>query len=182
MTPAPPGVSGIAVASSANANTASACAQPTSSSLTPTWRRVTSSTRNSDRWLTRAAAVIATQRCSTRSRVRVRNLTVASSQPATGGRRTSRSSREATRPACTPNRRACSSLRSISANTTTAATSPAMPSSAARTRPPPAPPPSRTSARARTGRPSLAKLFQTPDTSTATVALDREKPHSPSIV
>jgi hypothetical protein len=28
----------------------------------------------------------------------------------------------------------------------------------------------------------LAKLFQTPDTSTATVALDREKPHSPSIV
>ena len=118
--------------------------------------------------------MIGTQRCSTRPMVRARNLTVASSQPATGGRRTHPSSRVATRPASSPNRRAWSSLRSISANTTTAATSPAMPSTAATTRPPVARPWSATRARARTGMPSLMKLFQTPETSTAVVVRDRE--------
>ena len=39
----------------------------------------------SDRWLTSEVTVIMTQWCSTRSRVRARNLTVGSSQPATGG-------------------------------------------------------------------------------------------------
>jgi hypothetical protein len=118
--------------------------------------------------------VIATQRCSTRPMVRARNLTVASSQPATGGRRTSRSSLEAIRPASSPKRRACSSLRSSSANTTIAATSPAMPSRAAMTRRPVAPPWRATRARASTGMPSLMKLFHTPETSTAVVERDRE--------
>ena len=135
---------------------------------------MTSNTRYSDRWLTSEVTVIATQRRWTRPTVRVRNLTVASSQPATGGRRTSPNSRVATRPASSPNRRACSSLRSISANTTIAAARPAMPSRAAMTRPPVAPPWRATRARASTGRPSLMKLFQTPETSTAVVVLDRE--------
>src|SRR5215211_9411116 len=135
--PSPPGVSGMAVASRAKANTASTSAQPTSASLTPTSRNTTSTTTYSDRWLTNDHSVTATQRCSTRPMVRERNLTVANSQPATGGRPTSL---EATRPASNPNRRAWSSLRNNSANTTIAATSPAMPSRAATTRPPVAPP------------------------------------------
>jgi hypothetical protein len=109
------------------------------------------------------------QPCSSSSRVRLRNLTVANSHPWTGGRRTSPSSREATRPASRPKRRANSSLRSNSAKTTMAATSPAIPPTAATTRPPVAPPCSSTRARARMGRASLAKAFQTPETSTATV-------------
>ena len=44
MMPTPPGVSGMAVSSRANANAASTCAQPTSASDTPMTRRVTSST------------------------------------------------------------------------------------------------------------------------------------------
>ena len=106
--------------------------------------------------------------------VRPRNLTVANSQPATGGRLTSRSTREATRPASNPKRRAPSSLRSMRANTTIAAASPPMPARAAMTRPPPALPWRATRAKASTGRPSLMKLFQTPETSTAVVVLDRE--------
>ena len=169
------------MASRAKANTASTWAQETSASLTPTARRVTSSTAYSDRWLTRVAAVIGTQPPSSSSRVRVRNLTVASSQPRTGGRPTSPSSREATRPAHSPNRSANCSLRSSNANTTTAPTSPAIPSSAATTRPPLALPCKATRASASTGSPSLTKLFHTPETSTATEALDREYPHCPSI-
>jgi hypothetical protein len=69
---------------------------------------------------------------------------------------------------------AISSLRSIRANTTTAPTRPAMPTSAAVTRAPPALPCSATSARASTGRPSLAKAFQTTETSTAVVVRERE--------
>jgi hypothetical protein len=167
-------VIGIAVASRAKANTARTWAQEASASLTPTARRQTSSTPYSDRWLTRVAAVIGIQPCSSRSRVRVRNLTVASSQPCTGGRPTSPSSREATPPAHRPNRSASCSRRSNKAKTTMAATSPAMPSSASMTRVPEAPPWRATRARASTGRPSLAKLFHTPDTSTATEARERE--------
>jgi hypothetical protein len=167
-------VTGIAVASRAKANTARTWAQETSASLTPTARRHASSTAYSDRWLTRVAAVIGTQPCSSRSRVRVRNLTVANSHPCTGGRRTSRSSREATRPARSPNRSASCSLSSSKAKTTMAATSPAMPSSASMIRVPEAPPWRATRARARMGRPSLAKLFHTPETSTATEARERE--------
>ena len=48
-TPAPPGVTGIAVASRAKANTTSTWAQETSASLTPTARRQASSTTYSDR-------------------------------------------------------------------------------------------------------------------------------------
>ncbi len=106
--------------------------------------------------------------------MRARNLVVASSQPATGGRLTSPSSREATRPASSPNRRAISWLRSSSTNTTIATTSAAIPATAAVIRPPPAPPCKSTSARASTGSPSLTKLFHTPETSTAVVVLDRE--------
>jgi hypothetical protein len=106
--------------------------------------------------------------------VRARNLTVASSQPVTGPRLRTRRSRVAIRPASSPNRRACSALRNMSANTTTAATSPAMPSRAAMTRPPVLPPWRATRARARTGMASLMKLFHTPETSTAVVDRDRE--------
>jgi hypothetical protein len=164
----------MAVASRANANTASTSAQPTSASLTPTSRRATSSTRYSDRWLTSDVTVIPIQRCSTRSTVRARNLTVASSQPVTGPRPRIRRNRVAIRPASSPNRRACSALRSSSVNTTTAATSPAMPSRAATTRPPVLPPWRATRAKASTGMPSLMKLFHTPETSTAVVDRDRE--------
>ena len=113
--------------------------------------------------------------------VRLRNLTVASSQPVAGPRRTRPSSRVATRAASNPNRRAWSSLRSSSAKITIAVTSPAMPTRAASTRPPPAPPCNSTRARASTGMPSLMKLFHTPETSTAVVVRDREYPHDPSI-
>ena len=78
------------------------------------------------------------------------------------------SSRVATRPASSPNRRAWSSLRSMSAKMTMAATSPAMPTRAARIGPAPASP------RASTGMASLMKLFHTPETSTAVVVRDRE--------
>jgi hypothetical protein len=181
-TPAPPGVNGMAVARRANANTARTSAQPTSASETPTWRRETSSTAYSDTWLTRDVTVIGTQPCSSRSMVRVRNFTVASSQPCTGGRRTSRSAQEAAAPASSPTRRATCSLRSIRAKITTAAIRAAIPSRAAVTRPPPALPWSATSASASTGMPSLMKVFQTPDTSTAMVVRDREKPQVCSIV
>ena len=119
--------------------------------------------------------MIATQRCPTRSTVRARNLTVASSQPATGGRRSSppAAGRRPGRPAARTGAPA-SSLRNISANTTIAATRPAMPSRAATTRPPVAPPWRATRARASTGMPSLMKLFHTPETSTAVVVRDRE--------
>jgi hypothetical protein len=171
----------MAVTSRAKANTAKTSAQPTSASLTPTSRRATSSTAYSDRWLTSDHTVIEIHRWATRSMVRLRNFTVATSQPDTGPRPMIRRSRVATRPASNPNRRAWSSLRSISANTTIAVTSPAMPTTAASTRPPPAPPCSSTRARASTGMPSLMKLFHTPETSTAVVVRDREYPQDPSI-
>jgi hypothetical protein len=101
--------------------------------------------------------------------VRARNLTVATSHPATGGRHSNPSSREATRPAHSPNQRASSSLRRRRAKTTIAPTSPAIPTNPATTRPPAAPPCRASRARASTGRPSLAKLFHTPETSTAVV-------------
>jgi hypothetical protein len=80
-TPAPPGVKRIAVSRRAPANTNSTWAQPTSASPTPTWRRVTSRTRYSDRWLTSAAAVMAGQRRASSSLARERNFAVASAQP-----------------------------------------------------------------------------------------------------
>ena len=106
--------------------------------------------------------------------VRARNLTVASSQPCTGGRRISRSSADAAAPATSPKRRAPASLCSIRANTTIAAIRPAIP---AITRPLLGLPCSDTNANARTGSPSLAKLFQMPDNSSDTVARDCENPH-----
>jgi hypothetical protein len=99
---------------------------------------------------------------------------VANSQPATGGRPTSPSSREATRPAHTPNRWAISWLRSMRPNTTMAAASPPRPASAAITRPLVTLPYRATRASASTGMPSLMKLFHTPETSTAVVVRDRE--------
>ena len=113
--------------------------------------------------------------------MRLRNFTVAISQPWTGGRRIRASSREATRPAVTPTFSAIRSLRSMSANTTMAATSPAMPTRAAVSRPALALPWRATRARASTGMASLAKAFQTPETSTAMVVREREKPQPPSI-
>jgi hypothetical protein len=114
--------------------------------------------------------------------VRVRNFTVASSQPATGGCPTSPSSREATCPAHNPKRSANRWLRNSSVKTTTAATSPAVPTSAALTRRGEALPSKATRARANTGSPSLTKAFHTPETSMAVVDRDREYPHEPSML
>jgi hypothetical protein len=55
------------------------------------------------------------------------------------------------------------------AKTTIAPTSPAIPTSPATTRPPATPPCSASRARASTGSASLAKLFHTPEASTAVV-------------
>jgi hypothetical protein len=62
-----------------------------------------------------------------------------------------------------------------------AATSPAMPSRAAVIRPAPALPWRATRASARMGMASLAKVFQTPETSTAMVVRPRENPQLPSM-
>jgi hypothetical protein len=91
------------------------------------------------------------------------------------------SRREATQLASTPNRRASSWLRSSSANTTIAATSPAIPATAATTRPPDAP--LQGDQRQRQDRQAeLGEAVPHPETSTATVVRDREYPHDPSIM
>ena len=63
-----------------------------------------------------------------------------------------------------------------------AATSVAMPARARVTRAPEALPCRASRARASTGRPSLAKVFQTPETSTATEIRDPEYPQDRSML
>jgi hypothetical protein len=106
--------------------------------------------------------------------VRTRNFVVASSQPATGGRPTSPSSREATRPPTSPNRWASRWLRRSKAKTVMVAASPAMPTRAALIRRGEVLPRRASRARASTGRLSLTRLFHTPATSMAVVVRDRE--------
>jgi len=57
-----------------------------------------------------------------------------------------------------------------------------MPNRPAVTRAPLALPCMASRARASTGSPSLAKLFQSPETITESVLLDRENPHEPSML
>ena len=71
--PRPPGVTGTADSSRTNENAASTSCQLTSASDTPTWRRATRSTANSERWLISVVTVIRTQRRSSSPMTSPRN-------------------------------------------------------------------------------------------------------------
>ena len=181
MMPTPPGVSGMAVSSRAKANAARTWAQPTSASDTPMTRSVMSRTAYSDRCPRTGLMVSPAQRWRTSPMTRPRNFVTAWSHPCTGPLRTTLRRADIQALAEQPGRRAKSSLRRMSANTTTAPTSPTRPNSAATIRPPPGSPCTARMARATIGMPSLAKLFQMPVTSTDSVDRDFEKPHDDSI-
>ena len=108
--PSPPGMSGTAVMRRTKAKTARAWIQLTSSLETPMSRRVTRSTRKSEKWPTSDVTVRRIQAPRTMPMMRLRKRSVATSQPWAGPLWSTRRRGPAIRAARTPARWAKSSL------------------------------------------------------------------------
>ncbi len=151
----------MAVARRTNANTARIWAHDASSFEIPRSRALTSSTRNTESWLTISAASRGNQRSRTSSMVWARKPTASSPHPSTASRPASRRTREARRPSASPVARATASRCSIAASTETRPTITATPRIAVPTRPASGSPLAASRARESTGRASLKDMFAT---------------------
>ena len=175
-------MSGTADSRRTKAKAASALAVLTSSSETPTLRSATSSTRNSDRWLTTVVSVIHTQRPVRRPMICSRKATARSSHRRGGRAARGRIAKPATAEASEPMRRASASLRSSRAKMHDGGHEHEEADDGGAGRPAPGLPVRASRASARIGRPSFTKLFQTPDTTLASTMAGTGMPHDRSML